>query len=787
MSALNRKLFRDLRRLGGQVITIALVVAAGIASYVTMRSTFESLDRMRTSYYERYRFADAFATLKRAPDAVAGRIAAIPGVALVHTRVVKDIMLPVDGLPEPAIGRLISIPTDRAIPLNGVLLRSGRMPEPRQDDEVVVMESFANAHGLVAGDRLPAVINGKHRELQIVGVGMSPEYIFAAAAGDFAPDDRRMAIMWMDHDVLAPAFQMDGAFNDVSLRLQPGASPLDVIAAVDRILEPYGGLGAVGRDKQTSNFMLSGEMSQLEAFATMFPIIFLGVAAFLLNVVLARLISLQRQQIAVLEALGYSSWHIALHFLQLVSIIVVLGALVGVALGAWLGSGMTELYSGFFRFPSNTYHLTFSVVVVGIGVSLFAAVVGALGAVRRVMRLPPAEAMRPPAPASYKASLLERLGIARIIGTSAMMVLRELRRRPMRTILSSLGIAASIGILVVGWFLTDSMEYLIDTIMHEEQPGDMMVGFIEPIPASAVREIEHLPGVLDSEGFRAVPVRFRAGQLHRDSVINGLPPEPRLRRVIDRQARLVAIPREGLAISRKLGEIMGVGIGDTLQVEVREGERPVHHAVVSALVDDSFGLQGYMSMDALHRLLGQETAVSIVYIAPDKVHIDELHRRLKELPKVGQVTRKENLVQRFREQSGQWMWVFAVILSFFGAVIAIGVVYNNARVALSMRSRDLASLRVLGFTRREISAVLLGELAVQMIVALPFGLWLGKAWAISTMSTVDPEIYRMPVIISNRTYAIAILVTILAGIGSALLVRRKLDHLDLIGVLKTRE
>lgn len=787
MKAINTKLWRDIARLKGQVLTIALVVAAGIASYVSMRSAWQSMETMRSSYYEGYRFADVFANLKRAPESVAERIAAIPGVAVVHTRVVKDVMLPVEGLPEPAIGRLISIPAGRDIPLNGLYLRAGRMPEPRRDDEVVVIESFANAHQLRPGDRIPAVINGRHRDLIVVGIGLSPEYVFPASPGDFAPDDRRLAIMWMDHDVLAPAFQMEGAFNDVSLRLQPNASEAEVIAELDRIVEPYGGLRAYARDKQVSNFILEGELEQQEKFSTVFPMIFLGVAAFLLNVVLSRLVSLQRQQIAVLKALGYSNLRIGLHYLQLVSIIVVIGALVGVAVGAWLGEGLTSLYGKYFRFPNEVYVLDFAIGATAVLVSLLAAVVGALGAVVRVARMPPAEAMRPPSPASYKVGLLERMGVGKVLGTSAMMVVRELHRRPLRLFLSSLGIAAAIAILVVGRFSMDSINYLMDTIIHEEQPGDMMVAFIEPIPASAVREIVHLPGVLDSEGNRAVPVRLRSGRLYRDTVIIGMAVNPRLRRVIDRDVREVALPEHGLAISRKLGEVLGLGVGDVIQVEIREGERPKRTMPVALLVDDTFGLQGYMRMPALHRLLGEELAVSLVYLRPDSNRIDELHRRLKELPKVASVTRKENTIQRIRDQMGQWMWIYTLILTAFALVIAVGVVYNNARVALSIRSRDLASLRVLGFTRREISSVLLGELAVQLVAALPLGLWLGTVGAAGIMSTMDPETYRMPIIISSQTYAFAIGVTTVAAIVSALLVRRKLDHLDLIAVLKTRE
>lgn len=787
VSALDRKLLRDLGQLKGQVVTIALVVACGIASFVTMRSTWASLTDSRDTYYERYRFGDVFAQLERAPASLVARIEAIPGVARVYDRVVETAMVPMPDMLEPAVGTLVSIPGTRPPPLNDLYLRAGRMPEPGRADEVLVIESFASAHGLVPGDRIPAVVNGKLRQLELVGIALSPEYVFAMSHGDLTPDPATVAILWMSRGVLAPAFQMESAFNSVVLDLQPGADQDEVLRRLDGLLEPYGGLGAVPRARQLSHFMLEGELSQLEQFATVVPVIFLLVAAFLLYIVLSRLVYLQRPQIAALKALGYSDREIGVHYVKLVSVIVALGAALGTALGVWLGGAMVDLYSRYFRFPVLSYRIEASVALTAVLISLVAALVGALAAVRRIARMPPAEAMRPPAPAMYRMGLLDRQWLARALGTSAMMVLREVRRHPVRTLLSSLGIAAAVGIVVMGRFGYDSFDFIMRDVFHKENRGDLMVGFVEPVPAHDVRALAHIAGVIDVEGTRSVPVRFRAGPVWRDSVIMGLADQPRLRQVVDRDAREVEIPAHGLAISRKLGEILGVGVGDPVEVEIREGQRGWRRLVVTALVDDAFGLQGYIRQSTLHRLLGEEVSVNAVQLRVDAERDTEVRERLKEMPLVARVVRKQTVIEQFYEQTGQSLGLMTFILTAFAATIAIGVVYNNARVALSMRSRDLASLRVLGFTRGEISAILLGELAVQVLLAIPLGLVLGKQWAEGVMSSVDPETFRMPVTITAQTYAFAVAVAVGAGIASALLVRRKLDHLDLIAVLKTRE
>ena len=433
ISALDKKLLRDLRGLVGQVITIALVVACGIASYVTMRSAFDSLTFSRDAYYERYRFGDVFAHLERAPGGLKARIEALPGVARVETRVYEGVMVPMPGMTRPASGTVVSVPAGSRPGLDDLHLKSGRWVDSARDDEVLLLNAFAEAHGLGLGDSVPAVINGTLRELRIVGLAMSPEFVFTMPPGGMSYDPKSIAILWMAEHAVSAAFQMEGGFNNVILKLEPSASEAEVLTQLDRLLEPYGGIGAVPRSKQPSHFMLQGELVQLEGMATVVPVFFLFVAAFLLNVVLSRLVYLQRSQIATLKAVGYADRDVGLHYVKLVSVIVLLGAGVGLTVGHWLGELMTEMYTGqYFRFPTPEYRLEPGVALISVGISLAAAVIGALASARAVAALPPAEAMRPPAPATYRRSLLEILGLFRFVGPAPRMVIREVERRPLR-------------------------------------------------------------------------------------------------------------------------------------------------------------------------------------------------------------------------------------------------------------------------------------------------------------------------------------------------------------------
>jgi putative ABC transport system permease protein len=784
---LDRKLLRDLWEMKGQSVAIAAVIAAGVTMFVMYLSNFDSLRGTRASYYQSARFADVFASLKRAPTSLEPRIAAIAGVVTVSTRVVADVTLDVPGMAEPATGRLISLPERGRPLLNDVYLRRGRWVDPTRPDEVLGSEIFCESHGFGPGDRVAAIINGRKRWLTIVGVALSPEYVYGIRPGDIFPDKRRFGIFWMGRRALASAFNMEGGFNDVSLAVAKGASVPQVIDDLERLIEPYGGGGAVPQSLQLSAWTLENELSQLQSFGFFVPLIFLGVAAFILNVALTRALAQQRSQIAALKALGYSNAELAWHYIKWGLVIAAMGAVGGVAAGAWLGSAMMGIYNQYFRFPVLDYHLSAGVAVASLLGSLIVAALGAQSAVRRAVRIPPAEAMRPEPPARYRQSVFERRW-HRFGGTLVTrMILRNLERQPARTLLSVVGIAFAVAVLVVGLSFIDVLALLMNQQFGESMRQDATVTFVEPRSQGARHDVEHLPGVMDLEPMRAVPVRLRAGHRTRTLAITGLTAEPRLNRVVDRNGGALSLPPEGLVLSKMLGRILSVRPGDVLQVEVLEGRRPTETVAVAALVDDSIGLQAYMRIEAVQRLLHEGAVLNGAAVTLDRSATDRFYRTVKVVPAVAGVALREVALQNFRETMAENMNLQIIFNVGFAGIIAFGVVYNSARVSLSERERELASLRVLGFTLQEISLILLGELAILTVTALPVGAVIGYLLGALIFLGFNNEVYRLSFVVSASTVAWAFLVVIAAAGVSGLAVRRRLDRLDLVAVLKARE
>lgn len=785
--ALDIKLFRDLRRLWPQAMAIALVMAAGVATLILGVGAYDSLSGTRARYYEDNRFADIFAEVTRAPKSVASAISSIDGVAAVEPRISKIAIADIAGMPEPGSVLLMSLPDYREQTLNRVHLHSGRMPDPAVAGEALASDGFASAHGLAPGTTIRVLINGRLRVITITGTALSPEFIYALGPGDLMPDERRFGILWMPERTLAAAYDLEGAFSNLAVKLVPGVSAARVIEQIDHLLERYGGRGAYGRKDQISHAFLDAELQQLQAMSRVLPPIFLVVSALLVNMTLARLVALEREQIGLLKAMGYSSWAVARHYIGFVTVIALAGILIGFAAGTWLGHGMAQLYAKFFSFPFLVFSRNPAIYAISAAITYAAATVGAVRAVSSVAWLPPAVAMSPPAPPRYRKVLGGAVELSRYIRQSSVIIARHLMHWPWRTASSILGMALAVAILVGSLWSFGSIDHMVDITFHRTDRQDASISFTTARPMPALYEVRRLPGVMAAEPFRTVAVKLRHGAAERRLALTGKPPDASLSRILTDDLQPVILPRDGVVLSEAVARILNLRRGDMVEIEVLEGDRRIVWQPVSAIIAGYLGLTAVMDLDAMNAMLGEGRIISGVHLAIDTAQREALFERLKATPAASFIALQYAALQKFRETLAQNILIMVTVYAALAAIIAFGVVYNFARISLSEQGREMASLRVLGFTRGEVSGLLLGELAVVVIVAQPLGWLLGHGFAWGMAQGFETELYRVPLVVNREVYAYASLIVFAAAIASGLVVRRRIDRLDMIEVLKTRE
>lgn len=786
-SALDRKLIRDLWSLRGQAIAIALVIAGGVSTHVVMSGNLASMAETRTAYYERYRFADVWAPVVRAPNTLIEDIREIEGVAAAETRIMAPVLFDVAGMDAPANGVAYSLPHGRTTLVNDIVLVRGALPDPTRPDQAVVLKSFADAHGLGVGDALPMTIRGRQDQLFISGLGQSPEYIYAAAPGTLIPDPRLFGVVWMDRDALEVAADLEGAFSEVVVRLMRGVEPRPVIAALDALLDPYGAPGAYAREDQYSDAFIESELNQLETMGAILPPIFLAVAAFLVNIVISRLIAVEREQIGLLKAFGYSSADVVWHYMKLVGVIAIVGLAIGFGVGAWLGRQLAILYAGYFDFPFLVFAVRPSVYVIGAAVTAVALGGGAAWAVRRAARLSPAVAMRPPPPPDYSHAAGAAVTRLKALDQQTRMILRQLVRWPVRAALTIAGIAASGMLLITALYFFDAMDEMIDSYFIEGNRYDVMVSFTEARGASAYYDLIRREGVVASEPFRVVDARLQFETREERVGLMGVVEDPQMQRLVDENNRTVAPPPGGLVLSSDIATKLGVEPGDVIRAVVTEGARPVLELPVTATPSLLFGSGAQMRLEELNAALGEGHVISGALLRVEADQRDQLYDELKEAPAVAGVGLHAESHEYLIELMDQNLGVSIYIYAGFAGLIALGVIYNSVRISLAERQRELASLRVLGFSKTDVSYILLGEIAFLVLIAIPVGMVAGSglAWWIAQEMTTD--FFRLPYVISARSYGMCALILLVIAAASALIVRRRIDHLDIVAVLKTRE
>ena len=787
MSPLDRKLFRDLWRIKLQAVAIALVISVGVMLLIMMDGLFNSLEQTRAAYYDRYRLADVFAPVKRAPDSVLDQIAEIDGVSAVEGRVIGGALIDMDEEDVPIRAQAVSLPDFGTPRLNDVYLASGRMIDPQRRDEILLLQGFAVAHELAPGDTLTATLNGARRMFVIAGLAQSPEFLYATAPGEIVPDDSRFAVIWMREEALAAAYDVHGAFNEALIALERGAEVKSVTDKLDRLLARYGGIGAYGLEDQYSNRFVSEEIRSLRLTSASVPPIFISVAAFLLYIVVSRMIEAERTQIGLLKAFGYSSIEVGWHYFKLVVLIALGGAVLGCIFGVMTGQLTAETYQKYYKFPFLLFRVDPVAFVTAILVSVASASAGGFFVLRRVFALAPAEAMRPLAPADYSTSANLVNALKWLLDQPTRMIVRRLARQPLKAIGVITGLSVGMAMSVAMLGVLNGFDRAISLSFEVINRSDANVAFVEPLGEKTILEMQRLEGVSKVEPFRAVSVIFRNGVLYHRCAIEGLTEKTDLYRALTADEAMIYPRKDGIILSRALAAKLDVSPGETITAEVREGRRPTLQLPVIGVSEALLGAPAYVELQALNRALDEPGRVSGAYLRFDPDHQEDIYQALKNMPAVAGVTIKSHARSSFQKMMDEGAGSTRYIMALIAAIITFGIVYNSARIAFAEHAHDLASLRVLGFSKGEAAYVLLGELGLLVLIALPFGCLLGNGLSSMIAAGFSTDLYTVPAYVGPDSYGMAILVVLSSALIAGTLVKRDVDRLEMVSALKSRE
>lgn len=792
VTVLDRKLVRDLRSAAGRLLAVASIMAVGVTLYVALGTAHHNLAEAQRRYYRRCRMADFWIDLKKVPLAELEPLGRLPGVGQVRPRIVFQVPVDLPQVAEPLAALVLSLPDQRQAVLNDIVLRSGSYFTAQRDNEVLVGEDFARHHRLRPGDRVHLVLNQRRQELVVVGTAISSEFVYVIGPGMITPDPARFGIFYLKHSFAEEAFGFEGAANQVvgQLERRPGTDVRQVLRRAEQMLAPYGVLATTPLADQLSNRFVSQEIDGLWTFAVVTPAIFLAVAALVLNVLMTRLAEQQRTVLGTLKALGYSDSALFWHLQKLALGVGLGGGLAGCVVGSWMAAWMTGVYRQFFQFPEFGNAWVPHTHAVGLGISVLCAAAGTLRGSRAVLRLMPAEAMRPPAPRQGRRIWLERLGkLWQALGSGSRLVLRNVVRNRVRTAAGVFAAGMGAAVLVNAQMMFDAPYYLMDFQFRAMWRSDVDLTFHQEHGRDAWDEAARFPGVARAEPVLSVPCTFRHGPYTKKGAIVGLWPKARLTVPRDESGRPVAVPAEGLAMSRTLADMLHLSQGDVVLVEPARGLRRPFRMPVVRILENYLGLAVYASLPNLSRLLGEEFAMNGVQLALDGSVAGRkaLYRYLKQLPALQGYSTRQAALRGFEDTVLRTQWVVLALMLLFAGTVFFGSVLNASLVSLAERQREVATLYALGYGPWRIGSLLLRESLVTTLLGTALGMPLGYFLTVLTAVAYASEMFRLPVVARPTTW---LLTLVLGGVfagGAHLVVQRAIHRMAWLEAIKAPE
>ncbi len=792
MRTLDKKLCRDMLQSKGMLLAIIAVIAVGTACFSGMLGTFYNLDDARISYYSRCRMADFWVNLKKVPDSVVSRLNNISGISEVRGRIVFPVIVDLANVDRPLSGEVVSMPDTPEPVVNNFVLKCGSYFSRNRDDEVIVSEKFAKARRILPGTYVHLVMNGQRKKLYVVGIAICSEYIYLTPPGSIVPDNDGYGVFWIKHRYAENMFGFHGASNSVIGLLTPRATrdPGLVMDKLRRELERYGVFNVTPLSEQYSNLSLNSEMSGLKMQATIMPIIFMGVAAMILNVVMLRMAEQQRVVIGTFKALGFDNRAVMMHFLKFALIVGLIGGIAGCGLGYLIASGMIVMYKGFFSFPHLVNHPYAGLMLLGVFISVAFSVLGSFRGARKVIRLNPAEAMRPSPPAVSGRILLEHwTWFWSRMNFQHQMILRGIFRNKGRSIIGVCAAMFGGAILFLAMGMSDSFAYMLEFEYDKVLRSDFILNLRDEAGYGAVFEAARLPGISKAEAKLDVACHLINGSHSKKIAITGIMPNSRLTVPCNSAGNPVPVPETGVLINRRLADELQVSTGEKLRMVPVKGRRIAHNIPVAGIVESTFGLVAYADFYYLNKLIGQTATVTSVMMNgyPSQSERTAMFRLAKRFPKLSSLEDVNVMKKMMSKEFIDSMSFFSGVLILFAGIIFFGSILNASLISISEREREIATFRVLGYQPGEVGQIFLRENLIINLTGAVLGIPLGYLMLKGMADQYQNDMFSMPCAVAFTTWFLTPLLALGFIIAAHLVIAKVIKKLNWSDALKMRE
>nr|WP_312289472.1 FtsX-like permease family protein [Clostridium chromiireducens] len=787
MKILFRNLLRDLKKSKGQFISILIIVILGVAFYTSLNSVFKNLSNSSTQYYEEYRLADIWVDLYKAPASAKDKIESLPYVKMSTERIINDASISLSE--ENATLRFITLPDAKREIVNDIVIKSGRYFSEEDNNQCILDEDFLKANNLNLGEYIYPVINGNKVKLKIVGSAKSPEFVYTLKdSSEIMVDNKKFGIIYIKQSFGEAIFDSKGFINNISINLSNGTSIETAKDDIRKILKNYGVKSVMDRDEQISSKMISEEIKQLKSTGGSFPIVFFLVSSIIIYIMMGRMVENQRVQIGVLKALGFTNVQVLTYYMSFSMIIAVIGSLIGSVVGTYMGVGLTKMYNQYFSLPLSEIRIYGEFVIPAFVLTLAFSLFAGYNSCKVIFKIMPSEAMREKSPEVGKKILFEKIEfIWSNISNLGKIILRNLFRYKRRALLTSLGIIFSSALLLVALSMSDSMNFMIEEQYGNIQNYDIKVKFPKIMSVEELSSIKNIEHVTELEPVLETGVEISNGWRSKDVGFTALIEEPQIYRVEDTSGNKINLPNNGILISEKLANVLGVKVNDKVNIKFFFPGKEKREAVVKGIIVQYIGLSAYTSMDGLNNMLGEGMIASSAVLKLDNSKFEnEVENKLKDMPGITSVESKSDSLNALLKNMGAMKSSVGAMI-VLAAILLIAVLYNIATINIFERQRELATLKVLGFTNNEIKKLIFNENYIistfGIIIGLPFGKWLGSAM----MANSSTDSYSIPYVVEFRSYIITVILTLIFTLVTNLMLMRKIKSIDMLEVLKNKE